>query len=132
MPTYEAASDSTFEVEYPNLCKLYVLAEMILDEVTQSIVLDAIAAKSIEPDKEGHSYIPGTQCIDIVYAGTRDDSPARALLAQLSVEGRSDLAKRTVEKWPRDFVYDCALLLQKQCGYHMRSEKKSVIFDNGV
>lgn len=77
---------------------------MLLDDSIKSIIVDCIAEKAQEVDKNGNSYAPGYDCLDMVYAGTLPGNPARALLARLWVDFEGDVSQRTAEEWPKEFL----------------------------
>jgi hypothetical protein len=88
------------------------MAEMLMDEKTKDIVLAAIVARSLEPYNDGLYYFPGIRCVNIIYNGTPEGSPARHLLARLYTEQNlGSLLKAEHEHIAKDFLYDLSLSL---------------------
>ncbi|EDU49261.1 BTB POZ domain containing protein [Pyrenophora tritici-repentis] len=67
---------------YAPLSKLYVLAEMLMDDTTKTIVLDAMKAQIDDGPEEDHYCFPEPDAIRIIYKGTTESSPARELMVK--------------------------------------------------
>lgn len=97
--------------QYVILSKLYVLAEMLLDDTTKEVVLEAMSAAWKETMTKWPRYFPGVPCISLIYNGTLDDSPARRWLIQLYTHNELELQHATSENLPKDFSFDLAVNL---------------------
>jgi hypothetical protein len=65
------------------LGKLYVLAEMLMDDTTKDTVHTAILTRLKEPFADGLRCYPGLDAVNIIYGGTTQGNPARRLLIDL-------------------------------------------------
>lgn len=111
LPVKETTVDGIAN-EYVTLSKLYVLAEMLIDDDTKNLVLAAILSRSREPSLDHKAYYPSVSCIYIIYGGTPEDSPARRLIVDLYTDFGDDtigLAGNT--GLPKDFFVDLSLSL---------------------
>lgn len=72
--------------EYPLLAKLYCFGEKCHDIRFKNTVIDAIIANTNEEDAEGTRWYPTDGAVDIIYKGTRPESPARKLVVDLHVK----------------------------------------------
>jgi len=98
--------------EYATLAKLLVLAEKLMDEQAKAAVLAAISARSKEPFSDGNLYYPAIDSVQIIYEGTSEDSPARALLVEMYTESvTSAFVTDKSDAVPKDFLQDLALSL---------------------
>ena len=104
------------EEEYLTLGKLYVLAEKLVDATTKDNILDAFLARSQEPADDGSLHFPDPDCVAIVYAGTLENDPARALLVKFYTdEGNKKWLKNQKDLLSKDFLYDlCVSMLEKR------------------
>lgn len=105
--------------EHNELSKLYVLADKLMDEQTKHHVLNALMSRS---KKSGvirrPTYCPGLEDVRIIYGGTPEFSPARAMLVDFYTDhgNESFLAERT-DTIPKDFLYDISksMLSKRLC-----------------
>lgn len=95
------------------LSKLYVMAEMLIDQATKDIVVQAMTAKSNEASADGSRYFPGLNCIQIMYHGTPENSPARCLIVQMYTDNDLDISDATSDTIIKDFAIDLAVNLMK-------------------
>lgn len=96
--------------EYTSLSKLFVLAEKLMDDTAKKVVLAAMLARSKEPFSDKQLYYPALDCVQIVYEGTPEQSPARQLLVQLYTDfGNADFITEPAGAIPKDFLYDMSL-----------------------
>ncbi|KAF1843927.1 uncharacterized protein K460DRAFT_267613, partial [Cucurbitaria berberidis CBS 394.84] len=56
LPTKEIESTTTEFCQYTALSKLYVLAEMLMDDITKELVLAAMLARSKEPSATNKTF----------------------------------------------------------------------------
>lgn len=115
LPVRRTESDIDHWGEYVNLSKLYVLAEMLMDEDTKNVVLAAILDKSKEVSVNGTLsytyYLDGTS-IQIIYDRTPEGSPARRLLVDLyTTFGDETFKLAEFPDLPKDFFFDLAVNL---------------------
>lgn len=89
------------------------MAEMLIDQATKDIVVQAMTAKSNEASADGSRYFPGLNCIQIMYHGTPENSPARCLIVQLYTDNDLDISDATSDTIPKDFAIDLAVSLMK-------------------
>jgi hypothetical protein len=100
------------DCEYIALSKLYVLAEMLIDDTTKDIVLVAILARTKDRLPEKPLYYPGLEVIETIYAGTTQGSPAHRLIVDLYTEfGNSGFDLIGYADAPKDFLYDMTVNL---------------------
>ncbi|KAF2827442.1 hypothetical protein CC86DRAFT_264582, partial [Ophiobolus disseminans] len=94
------------------LSKLYVLAEMLMDDNTKNLVLSAMVAKSNEVYTDGKLWYPGVNCAKIIYEGTREGSPARRLLVEFYTDNNISNFRATKSEYVlKDFLLDLAINL---------------------
>lgn len=99
--------DPATDTEYYDLSKLYVLAEMLIDDKTKGLVLAAILTRSEQPFPNGKLLYPDLQCVKVIYEGTPEESPARRLLVELYTEFIEDSFTRDeLSEIPKDFLCD--------------------------
>jgi|TARA_R110002003_G_scaffold115_2_gene9933 hypothetical protein len=92
------------------LSKLFVLAEKLMDAKSKEVVLAAMLALSKESFVDNGPYYPGIDSVQVIYEGTREDSPARRLLVQLFTEfGDAAFITAKVDEIPKDFLYDLSV-----------------------
>jgi hypothetical protein len=115
LPTVAVAPNNGSESEYVLLSKSYVLGEFLMDMEFKGALLDAFA-DCVENQPSSDPRIPGSRPVSIVYAGTKDKSPARQLLVHMWVlYADKDWVEYLNEDLPHTFVLDFsrAMLLQK-------------------
>jgi hypothetical protein len=102
--------------EYLTLGKLYVLTEKLVDATTKDNILDAFLARSQQPADDGSCHFPALDCVALVYDGTPENDPARALLVKFyNDEGRKGWLEDDKELASKEFLYDlCASMLDKR------------------
>lgn len=88
------------------------MVELLMDDKTKDLVLAAMLARSEEAYTDGHIYFPDLDCINIIYNGTPEGSPARRLLVQFYTENNFDsFCDTKVEDVPKDFLLDLSISL---------------------
>ncbi|KAH3910772.1 hypothetical protein HBI56_188370 [Parastagonospora nodorum] len=96
--------------EYDQLCKVYVLAEMLMDDQTKDFLLAAVRAKSEERDADGTGFTSGSPCAQIIYDGTPKGGPLRDLTVKLFTDNSIDDPFRFHdEELPKDFLKELSL-----------------------
>ncbi|CAA9965871.1 BTB/POZ domain containing protein [Pyrenophora teres f. maculata] len=106
---------------YAPLSKLYVLAEMLMDDTTKTIVLNAIQAQIEDGPEKDHYCFPEPAAIRIIYKGTMESSPAREVMVKFYTdyscgeeldeladlnEFHYDLVRSLITKRPRPGEHD--------------------------
>ncbi|KAF1949807.1 hypothetical protein CC80DRAFT_369541, partial [Byssothecium circinans] len=92
---------------YTTLCKLFVLAESLVDARTKCIVLRKLEVLTRTPGKHGQLHYPGMDCVQIIYDGTLPSSLARTLLVTLySKHGNETFLDEHIDEVPKEFLYD--------------------------
>jgi hypothetical protein len=109
----DLAPETSSRLEYTMLTKLYVLAEMLMDENTKETVHSAILARSKEAfSGDQKSRYPGPAPIRIIYEDPPEDSPARKLMVQLYTEiAYGSFLTQLPKEMPTDFFYDLSISL---------------------
>jgi len=96
--------------EYSKLCKIYVLAEMLMDDRTKEIILSETINKVEETPPTEILYGPDIPSIKDVYGGTPNGDPLRSLLVKLSTERNlTDPSILLSEELPGDFLSELSL-----------------------
>lgn len=110
LPVRGTESDVNSSEEHNKLSKLYVLAEMLMDDLTKNIVLAAILDRSQEAHSDGQLYYPGPTSIQIIYDRTPEGNPARRLLVDLYTTFGDETFKLAEHPdLPKDFFFDLAV-----------------------
>ena len=106
----DPTNPDTVADEYTSLSKLFVLSKKLMDDMAKEVVLAAMLARAKEPFSDGQLYYPALDCVQIIYEGTPEQSPARQLLVQLYTDfGNVDFITEKAEVIPKDFLYDLSL-----------------------
>lgn len=101
--------------EWLALCRLYVLAEYLVDRWAKNRVVDGMHAYltevlPTEPKHESPRKLFSTEAVQVVYDGTPESSPLRRLMVDLyAIHGRDLWLKDVKDELPVDFLYDIAL-----------------------
>lgn len=101
--------------EWLALCRLYVLAEYLLDRQAKNRVIDGIYAYltetlPAEPKHDHPSNLFSVEAIQEVYDGTPEDSHLRRLVVDLyAIHGKDLWLKDGKQELPTEFLYDIAL-----------------------
>ncbi|KAF2122077.1 hypothetical protein BDV96DRAFT_483324 [Lophiotrema nucula] len=109
LPTLEddPEIDSTTEHEYETLCKLFVLAEKLVDGKTKNLVIRAIFAATEQRHVDGIIRYPDSNSVTIAFEGTPENCNLRALLSALYVHcaNASWWEGEVAECWPKEFLF---------------------------
>jgi hypothetical protein len=89
--------------------ELYVLAEMLMDDMIKDLILRNTSAQV----KKWPLYIPEPSAIRLIYEGTPERSPTRALLVKLFTQQAFNLGIEdwSSEKLDQDFLYNLSVAL---------------------
>lgn len=101
--------------EWLALCRLYALAEYLLDYWAKNRVIDGMHTylTKILPKElklESPSELFSAEAVQVVYDGTPEGSPVRRLITDLyAIHGRDIWLKNAKEEFPTEFLYEIAL-----------------------
>ncbi|KAF7195446.1 hypothetical protein HII31_03338 [Pseudocercospora fuligena] len=93
--------------------ELYTFGERILDDAFCNTVLSEILFKMEKLDM-GTRHIPGGPFIHKLYAGTTDESPARACFVDIYADRALPVWFETVDEYPPEFMHDLVKALTEQ------------------
>jgi hypothetical protein len=111
--TSELATKGTDE--WLALCRLYVLAEYLLDRWAKERIIDGMHGYlteilPTEPKHGSPEKVFSAEVVQEVYDGTPEGSPLRRLIVDLyAIHGRDVWLKNLKEQLPTDFLYDVTL-----------------------
>ncbi|KAH6637781.1 hypothetical protein C7974DRAFT_450829 [Boeremia exigua] len=99
--------------QYRLLCKLYVLAEKLIDSTTKDTIFAALSAHAQEIN---FVFLPDSDAVQIIYEGTPENDAARRWLVNLYTDhglcddlGLCDELGVIPADFPKDFLMDLAV-----------------------
>ncbi|KAF2751794.1 hypothetical protein M011DRAFT_473103 [Sporormia fimetaria CBS 119925] len=121
--------ESTLQDRYLTIGKLYVLCGKLLDLEGKETVLEAFHELCSNTDVR---VVPNSDCVSVIYDGTTEKDPARAMLADVYTAKADKAALQSIPDstlWPSDFFHDlcCGLLLQRTKERQTRAERDRII-----
>ena len=115
---YTSAMATKGPDEWLELCRIYVLAEYLVDIYAKNKTIDAMYAYlaetlPTEPMYESPEKPFSAESLQVVYDGTPEGSPLRRLCVDLyALHGRKAWLKNAkAEEFPPEFLYDIAVKL---------------------
>jgi hypothetical protein len=94
-----------------SICRVYVVAEKLLDVQTRKLAVQALYDHICEPCADGVHYYPSKKCIRVVYEGTASTKdPMRRLLVEIwCTIGDDQLKVEDVHRYPKEFLLELAV-----------------------